>query len=62
MPIVRMDGFKLEGGGGLNCLKRFSQTFKTRMNLSQETIDKKFSLPKTTNKTAQPEKQSIVIE
>ena len=32
------------------------------MNLSQETIDKKFSLPKTTNKTAQPEKQSIVIE
>jgi len=30
------------------------------MNLSQEIIDKKFSLPKTTNKIAVPEKQSVV--
>jgi len=30
------------------------------MNLSQETIDKKFNLPKTANKTAEPEKQSVV--
>jgi len=29
------------------------------MNLSQETIDKKFSLPKT---AAQPEKQSVVSQ
>ena len=32
------------------------------MNFSQETIDKKFSLPKTTNKTAVPEKQSVVSQ
>jgi len=30
------------------------------MNLSQETIDKKFSLPETANKTAKLEKQSVV--
>ena len=32
------------------------------MNLSQETIDKKFSLPKTANKTAEPEKQLVVSQ
>jgi len=32
------------------------------MNLSQETIDKKFSLPKTANKTAEPEKLSVVSQ
>jgi len=40
VQTVRMDDFKLEGG----------ELFKTRMNLSQETIDKKFILPKTANK------------
>jgi len=30
------------------------------MKLSQETIDKKFSLPKQQAKTAVPEKQSVV--
>jgi len=30
------------------------------MKLSQETIDKKFSLPKQQLKTAVPEKQSVV--
>ena len=30
------------------------------MKLSQETIDKKFSLPKQQSKTAVPEKQSVV--
>jgi len=30
------------------------------MKLSQETIDKKFSLPKHQTKTAVPEKQSVV--
>jgi len=32
------------------------------MNLSQETIDKKFNLPKTTNNSAEPEKQSVVSQ
>jgi len=41
---------------GLNCLKRIFATFKTRMKLLQETIDKKFSLPKQQLKTAVPEK------
>ena len=54
-----MDGFKLEGGG-LNCLKRFSQTFKPRMKLLRETNDKKFSLQKHKGKTTAPEKQSVV--
>ena len=32
------------------------------MKLSQETIDKKFSLPKQQSKTAVPEKQSVVSQ
>jgi len=32
------------------------------MNFSQETIDKKFSLPKTANKTIIPETQSVVSQ
>jgi len=53
MPIVRMDGFKIEGVG-------FSQTFKSRMKFSQETVDKESSLPKKQAKTAVLEKQSVV--
>jgi len=32
------------------------------MKLFQETIDKKFSLPKQQSKTAEPEKQSVVSQ
>jgi len=41
---VRKDGFKLEEAWIVQ--RGFSQTFKTRMKLSQKTIEKKFSLPK----------------
>ena len=49
MPIVRKDGFKLEGGELFK--ESFRKLFKTRMNLSQETIDSEIQLAKTASKS-----------
>jgi len=59
MPILRMYGFKLEG---VNGLKRVFATFKPRMKLLREKIDKEINLPKHKAKTTVLEKQLVISQ
>jgi len=54
MPIVRKHGFKLEGGELFK--EGFRKLFKTRMNLSQETIDSEIQFAKTASKSCSTRK------
>ena len=54
LKSVRKDGFKLEGGELFK--EGFHKLFKTRMNLSQETIDSEIQFAKTASKSCSTRK------